>query len=127
MNDLKTLIKVVLFLTAMFLGIKLIFFILGYFNLILGTVFKHLADNWYIYLSVIFLFFLVLSFSAIILNAFKQKKISTIKHLRIELTELFQGILKTIIGLLLTVFILALFFIVLGYLAKFIFAFFDRL
>lgn len=125
MNELKTLIKVILFLVTMFLGLKLIFFLLGYFNLILGIVFKYLAENWLIYLSVIISIFMILSFSAIIVNSCKQRKISTLKHIRIEITELFQSIIKTIIGASFTILILALFFIVLGYLAKLIFGIFS--
>ncbi|ELY2011087.1 hypothetical protein SL057_002144 [Flavobacterium psychrophilum] len=125
MNDFKSLIKVILFLIAMFLGLKLIFFLLGYFNLVLSVVFKHLAENWLIYLSVIISIFMILSFSAIIVNSCKQKKISTLKHIRIEITELFQSIIKTIIGASFTILFLALFFIVLGYLAKLIFGIFS--
>jgi len=125
MNEFKALIKVILFLITMFLGLKLIFFLLGYFNLILGIVFQHLAENWHIYLSVIISIFMILSFSAIIANGFKQKNISTLKHIRIEITELFQSIIKTIIGASFTILILALFFIILGYLAKHIFGIFS--
>ncbi|HFG0576945.1 hypothetical protein [Flavobacterium psychrophilum] len=125
MNDFKSLIKVILFLITMFLGLKLMFFLLGYFNLISGIIFKHLTENWFIYLSVIFSVFLILSFSAIILNSSKQKKISTLKHIRIEIAELFQSIIKTIIGASFTILFLALFFIVLGYLAKLIYGVFS--
>ncbi|EKT4553227.1 hypothetical protein JE945_002416 [Flavobacterium psychrophilum] len=125
MNDLKTLIKVILFLVTIFLGLKLIFFLLGYFNLILGIVFKHLAENWLIYISVIISIFMIFSFSAIIVNSCKQRNISTLKHIRIEITELFQSIIKTIIGASFAILILALFFIILGYLAKHIFGIFS--
>jgi hypothetical protein len=125
MNEIKTLIKVILFLVTIFLGLKLIFFLLGYFNLILGIIFKHLTENWYIYISVIISVFLILAFYAIIANSFKQKNLSTLKHIRIEITELFQSIIKTIIGASFTTLILALFFIILGYLAKLIFGIFS--
>lgn len=126
-NSWKGVFNVILFLATMYIGVKIIIFLFGYLALLLDIIFKHLAENRYVYLGAVSLILVVFSFICFWEEVSKCKDLNMFQKIKITLTEILKAFFRNIIGVSFFILLIALFFIFLGGILNFISRFFNSI